>query len=175
MKKTIAAVVVTYNRKELLVHCLEAIFNQSHSVNAIYIVDNKSNDGTPEYLLENKIIGQFPTLDSKINEKHSEIRTLENGNKIIINYIRKFENDGGAGGFYEGMKSAFEADFDWLWFMDDDGVPDKNQIEFLLKANKDSKIDYLNALVVNIERNNLLAFGLNGYKSIEDIKKIDLL
>lgn len=170
MKKKTAAVVVTYNRKELLTNCLNAIFNQSHSVNSIYIIDNNSNDGTPEFLLKNKILGKLPQLDSTINEKESEVKILENGNEITINYIRKSNNDGGAGGFYEGMKQAYDDEFDWLWFMDDDGVPDKNQLKLLLKANSVSNIEYLNALVIDIEKENSLAFGLGNYNYVNELK-----
>lgn len=175
MKKSIAAIVVTYNRKELLFNCLNAIFDQSHSVNAIYIIDNKSSDGTPEYLVEKKIIRKLPILDSNTNENYSEVRVLENGNRVTVNYIRKSNNDGGAGGFYEGMKTGYEAGFEWLWLMDDDGEPDDKQLECLLQANNETSIEYLNALVVNIGNKNILAFGLKNYKLIEDIKEERLI
>ena len=52
-RDSVCAVVVTYNRKELLIECLKALKNQSRHLNAIYIVDNASTDGTPELLVEN--------------------------------------------------------------------------------------------------------------------------
>jgi len=45
MSDTVATVVVTYNRKELLIECLEALRNQTHKPDAIFIIDNKSTDG----------------------------------------------------------------------------------------------------------------------------------
>ena len=49
-KNTIAAVVVTYNRKELLCECIEGLLAQTKRVDAIYIIDNASTDGTKEAL-----------------------------------------------------------------------------------------------------------------------------
>ena len=36
----IDAVVVTYNRKELLLECIEAILNQNYNVDKVFIIDN---------------------------------------------------------------------------------------------------------------------------------------
>jgi len=55
-KEKIAAVVVTYNRKQLLGECLNALLVQSYPLDAIYIIDNASTDGTPEYLMEKGFI-----------------------------------------------------------------------------------------------------------------------
>ncbi len=97
----IAAVVVTYNRKRLLGECLDSLLGQSRPLDALYIIDNASTDGTYEYLLDR---GLVPSTG----------RTLE------VHYVRMPENTGGAGGFAEGMARAAGAGFDWLWLMDDD-------------------------------------------------------
>ena len=55
-EETVCAVVVTYNRKRLLIECLEALENQTRPIDAIYIVDNASTDGTPQLLVENDYI-----------------------------------------------------------------------------------------------------------------------
>lgn len=39
------------------------------------------------------------------------------------------ENMGGAGGFHEGIKYAFEHGFDYIWLMDDDGFPAETCLE----------------------------------------------
>ncbi len=49
-KNTIAAVVVTYNRLELLKECIEAVLSQTHKPDAIIVIDNGSTDSTPEWL-----------------------------------------------------------------------------------------------------------------------------
>lgn len=103
-------VIVTYNRKELLVNCLEAISQQSYAYGKIILVDNASTDGTVEYLESKKL--------------------LNNTNLILLKQV---ENTGGAGGFAAGMKYAFEHDADYVWMMDDDAVPHQTALEELMK------------------------------------------
>lgn len=47
-EQTIAAVVVTYNRKELLVQCIEHILNQQDISCDVLVADNASTDGTAQ-------------------------------------------------------------------------------------------------------------------------------
>ena len=49
-KKSICAVVVTYNRKKLLLRCLQALEQQSYLLDHIVIVNNASTDGTVDFL-----------------------------------------------------------------------------------------------------------------------------
>lgn len=100
-KPRIAAVIVTYNRLEMLKDAIKAIEEQT-VLPQIIIVNNGSTDGTYEYL------------------NHTEGIT-------VINQ----ENIGGAGGFYTGMKFACENGFDFVWVMDDDVLPAKNALEVL--------------------------------------------
>jgi Predicted glycosyltransferases len=100
MSETVAAVVVTFNRKQLLTECLDVLLAQTRPVDKIIVIDNASTDGTPESLEERGYLSN-PLLD----------------------YVRLSENTGGAGGFYEGVKRGYEAGYDWLWLMDDDAEP----------------------------------------------------
>ena len=70
----ISAVVVTYNRKQLLAECVEALLKQTYPVNEIVILDNASTDGTTDFL--------------------EKIGVLQND---IVKYIRLESNTGGAG------------------------------------------------------------------------------
>ena len=125
MKSKIAAIVVTYNRKELLAICLDAILRQECKPHSVFIIDNASTDGT----------------EALVNELGY------NGEKegIRFIYVKRPENIGGSGGFYSGMKMAFESSekFDAFWLMDDDGIPDKKQLTYsiinLLLSNKPVK------------------------------------
>lgn len=108
---TVAAIVVTYNRKELLVRCLDSIFAQTRPVDRVILVDNCSTDGTPEFL---SVVGCLDRID--------------------LEYVRLRENAGGAGGFYEGMKRAYDQGYDWLWTMDDDGLPQHDTLAKLLEC-----------------------------------------
>lgn len=107
MSERVCAVVVTYNRKELLRECLEALKGQTRKVDYILVVDNASTDGTGEMLR-----AEFPEVEA----------------------LRLPENQGSAGGFHEGMKRAHGMGFDWLWLMDDDTIPREDALEELLLA-----------------------------------------
>ena len=106
-KDKVCAVVVTFNRRELLVRCIEALEAQSHAVDCILVIDNASTDGTGDLLRE-------------WEQKNPAVKLLT---------LRT--NVGGSGGFYAGMKWAHENGFDWLWLMDDDGVPAPDCLEKL--------------------------------------------
>lgn len=107
MGETVCAVIVTYNRKALLRECLEAVLSQTRPPDHVLVVDNASTDGTPDMLQ-----AEFPQVET----------------------LRLPENRGGAGGFYEGMKLAYERGFDWFWLMDDDTIPGKQALAELERA-----------------------------------------
>lgn len=106
MNETVAAVVVTYNRKQLLTECLDALLAQTRPVDKIILIDNASTDGTPELLREHGY------LDNP-----------------VIDYVLLSENTGGAGGFHEGVKRGYEAGYEWMWLMDDDAEPAPDALE----------------------------------------------
>lgn len=122
MKENISAVVVTYNRKELLSKCICSLLNQTIKLNTIYIIDNNSTDNTEDLLLEKGIITEL----SDNNESTNII------DETLINYIKLPENIGGAGGFYEGVKRAYDDGSQWIWIMDDDAFPTKTCLEELI-------------------------------------------
>lgn len=105
----ISAVVVTYNRKELLLECLEALLNQTSPLQRIYLIDNAGIDGTYE-LLEKKGYLSNP----------------------IIDYEKLPENIGGAGGFSYGLQKAYENAHDFYYLLDDDAEPECDAIERLI-------------------------------------------
>ena len=134
MKDSVCAVVVTYNRKNLLIECLEALQKQTRPIQGIYLIDNASTDGTPELLLEKGYIAELPPKDLKEPwEKEFEIKNLTDGAPIKMHYVRMHENTGGAGGFYEGVKRGYRKGYDWLWLMDDDTIPSGDALHFMLE------------------------------------------
>lgn len=146
MDKTVCAVVVTYNRKELLLECLGALKKQTNPLDAIYLVDNSSMDGTLHILKENNYINEIPPEDLQNSwEKTFIIKNLIDENDLKVHYVRMHENAGGAGGFHEGVKRAYEKGYDWLWLMDDDTVVSPNSLEILLNKIKflDEKIGFI--------------------------------
>lgn len=102
---TVAAVILTYNRKEILGKCLMAVAAQTRGCDEIVVVDNASTDGTSA-MLEQEWAGRVTIL------------TLE-------------QNIGAAGGFNTGMKLAFRKGHDYIWVMDDDVIPAPDALEHL--------------------------------------------
>jgi GT2 family glycosyltransferase len=175
----IAAVIVTYNRKECLAKCLDAIRRQNMPPDVIYVVDNHSTDGTAEQLLEHRYITGIPDMNSA--EDMFSVFTIfsldtAQEQSILFKYIYKATNDGGAGGFYAGMKAAYDDGYEWLWMMDDDGVPAKDSLEQLYVNTLKYDLHFSNALVVDIDNRSTLSFGLeNGKESVDDYKDKDVV
>lgn len=67
----IAACIVTYNRKELLIKCLNSIISQTQTVQEIIIVNNCSTDGTKDMLFSKGYICPINEYTSSINHTHS--------------------------------------------------------------------------------------------------------
>lgn len=139
----IDAVVVTYNRKKLLLECIEAILNQNYNVDTVFIIDNASTDGTYDELKNRGI------LDTK---------------KII--YKKLEENIGGAGGFYEGIKAAREDNADWIWIMDDDTIPKEDCLKNFINALSiiNGKISFLASAVYGVDNECMNTTGISEFK-----------
>lgn len=146
-----AAIIVTYNRKELLLRCIKAIVTQSKLPDAIFIIDNASTDGTEDLLRSKEIINKESIYDG-----------------VYLEYHNTTTNGGGSLGFYFGLKLCYERNiFDYFWVMDDDGEPEKNCLKELLSHINLG--DYLSPLVIDIDNHDQLAFGDN-IKTIDYIK-----
>ena len=104
---SVCAIVVTYNRRELLRRCLDGLAAQQHPVDATLVVDNASTDGTAEL-----VRAEFPDV---------ELLSLE-------------RNVGGAGGFARGLSWAHERGHGWLWLMDDDTLTQPTTLGALLEG-----------------------------------------
>lgn len=132
--RKIVGIVVTYNRKELLGECLDSLLGQSHPLDALYIIDNCSTDGTYDYLLGRELISPtgHPDRDPSETLKSVPWPGLP-GRRLDVHYVRMPENTGGAGGFHEGMKRAVNAGFEWLWVMDDDLRTSPDALQALLE------------------------------------------
>ena len=103
----VIAVVVTYNRRDLLLESLAAVLAQTRAPDKVIVVDNASEDGTAAAVRD-----QFPAVHL------AELR----------------RNSGGAGGFAGGMALALADGADLIWLMDDDTVPEPGALNALLGA-----------------------------------------
>ena len=109
----ITAVVVTFNRKELLKKNIEALRRQKE-LTTILVVNNGSTDGTAEWL-----------------DSQSDLSVIHQSNV------------GGSGGFYTGIDAAYKGGADWIWCMDDDVFPREGCLTALLKEASDEKVGML--------------------------------
>lgn len=99
----ILAVVVTYNRCDLLARCLDGLDSQSRKPDSVIVINNGSTDNTVDMLKERN-----------------------------VSYITQ-DNIGSAGGWARGIEYALQENFDACWLMDDDGYPDHNALKYLNK------------------------------------------
>lgn len=138
--KTVA-IIVTYNRKKLLLECIESLEKQTRKEFLdILVIDNASTDGTKE------------ALDSLIESKR-------------IMYKNTGSNLGGAGGFEYGVLSVINEKYDYVWIMDDDTIPSNNALEeFYHFAEKHPDFGFLSSFVkwtdgsictMNVQRKNI--------------------
>lgn len=101
------AVVVTHDRRDLLIQSLTALRAQECPPDGIVVVDNASADDTVEVVRE-----RFP---------ETELVALRS-------------NAGGAGGFAAGIARALARAADLIWVMDDDTIPEPGALAALLDA-----------------------------------------
>ncbi len=107
----IIAVVVTYNRLELLKRTVASL-RANKPVDRILVVNNGSTDGTHEWLENAK--------DNRLSAIHQS-------------------NVGGSGGFHRGIEEALNAGADWVWCMDDDVFPRPDCLEHMLPFTADGQ------------------------------------
>jgi rhamnopyranosyl-N-acetylglucosaminyl-diphospho-decaprenol beta-1,3/1,4-galactofuranosyltransferase len=110
VRETVAVVVVTYNRADLLGRTLDGLAAQTHAPDAVIVVDNASEDHTRD------------VLDARrgLNLKRIHMET----------------NTGGAGGFRAGVQAAYQDGFDRIWLMDDDVVPAPDCLAILMRQDE---------------------------------------
>lgn len=153
--KKVIAVVVTYNRKELLKECINALLNQEYDNCDVLIVDNASTDGTKEYISK-------------------ELKNKK------VHYANTGTNLGGAGGFNYGMKEAYKIGCDYMWLMDDDCIVHNDSLVKLFEASKKLKNQYgfLSSKVLwkdnsickmNIQKNNLFKKNTEWNKQVVNV------
>jgi rhamnopyranosyl-N-acetylglucosaminyl-diphospho-decaprenol beta-1,3/1,4-galactofuranosyltransferase len=104
--ESVAVVVVTFNRAELLGRTLDGLAAQTHPADSVIVVDNASTDHTREIL-----------------DAHRG---------LPLQRIHLGTNTGGSGGFRAGVEAAYDQGFDRIWLMDDDVVPAPDCLALLM-------------------------------------------
>jgi len=110
MTETVAVVIVTHNRADLLDRMLDGLAAQTHRPDAVIVIDNCSTDHTRD------------VLDARAD--------------LPLHVTTTGSNLGGAGGFHIGMRAAYDAGWDRIWLMDDDVVPDPDCLAVLMATDE---------------------------------------
>jgi GT2 family glycosyltransferase len=104
----VLVIVLNYNKKDMLLECLDSLQKQAYQSCHVVVVDNASSDGSQDAVRE-----QHPHIDLLCNDT----------------------NLGAIGGRNSGFEYAStKYDFDYLLFLDDDAEVAINSIEDLVNA-----------------------------------------
>lgn len=101
--KRLAMVIVTYKRQNLLEELCTSIENLTIKPWLVVIVDNENSEQTRQ-------------IADQLNATLQQSK--KRGQSVV--YLPVETNTGGAGGFYRGVKKAYELGAEWFWVMDDD-------------------------------------------------------
>lgn len=140
MEKVIA-VVVSHNRHQLLVECIQSLRNQTRKPDEILVVNNGSSDYTSVWL-----------------DKQDDLVHLYQ------------DNLGSAGGYHTGIKWAYEKGYQWIWCMDDDGVAKEDALEILLNQNEKQPV-LLNCAVLNINDKRSFVWKTCNFSFVDEVKQ----
>lgn len=108
-RTNVVAVVVAYNRQELLRRCLDGLAGQTAPLAGTVVVDNASTDASAR---------------------------VAAGHPLGAHVVSLPVNTGGAGGFAAGIARALTRfpQAEWIWLMDDDTIPTATALEALVGA-----------------------------------------
>ena len=119
-----AIVIVTYKRQELLAQLFDSISELTVPAWRVVVVDNENSPKTAQ------MVRDFATrLDAAWGSTEGD-PDAEGGTSRVV-YDAMEENTGGAGGFSEGVRRAYELGAEWLWVMDDDVAVEPDALETL--------------------------------------------
>ena len=109
-QERVVAVVVAWDRADLLSRALDGLAGQSRPVDAVVVVDNASSDDSAVVAAEHPVVSDVVLMP---------------------------RNTGGAGGFAAGLARALEGHgADLVWLMDDDTIASPTALEELLAARR---------------------------------------
>lgn len=116
----VTAILVTYNRSDVVSKAIDCVQKQKYAVTNIVIVDNASTDNTLQVLSERR------NSDSRIT------------------ILSRRDNGGYAAGLDAGMRWALSStNTEYFWMMDDDSFLEPETLELLLDTMDDDTFDML--------------------------------
>jgi GT2 family glycosyltransferase len=120
VKETVAAVLVTYNRREQLERAIYSLLAQTRQPDRIVVVDNGSTDGTSDRLA---------AFTSAVEAD------------VEAEVVRLAENTGPAGGYAAGLANVHDRGEAWAFLMGDDDVVAPSALECLLDQSRREPAD----------------------------------
>lgn len=106
----VAAVIVTFNRSDKLENSIRSIYAGQTVPQWLFVINNCATDGTGDLL--KRLVQEFTSL--RVLETH--------------------ENLGGAGGFFVGLKAAYDQGASHFWLMDDDAYAQPESLSRLIAS-----------------------------------------
>jgi rhamnopyranosyl-N-acetylglucosaminyl-diphospho-decaprenol beta-1,3/1,4-galactofuranosyltransferase len=123
---------------------LEKTRGQTRPCDIVFVVDNANQDSTRE------LVEKFKAF-----------------------YINGSVDNGSAGGFALGIRTAIEAECDYVWTLDDDGYPDPTCLEELIRVTYQVGLDVSSPLSLSQEDHSQTANPyLFGFKKVTSASKI---
>ena len=108
--EAVHACIITFNRRDILLECLRAVYSQTHAVSGVLVLDNASTDGTDEMLASEGFLSRPGFI-----------------------YHRNAVNSGVSPGFEQLVHLGYEQGASWVWVMDDDVIPNKDALADICK------------------------------------------
>lgn len=113
----IAGVIVTYKRPEKLSKAIDSIYSGEEVPAGLFVVNN----------------GDDPETETLLTQLQARYKSLA--------VLRTRDNLGGAGGFFVGLKAAYDSGATHFWLMDDDAYCQPDALERLLSAYEELQKD----------------------------------
>ncbi len=167
LQATVVAIVVTWNRKEMVSSVLDALVAQARICPALHVVvvDNASTDGTAEHIstkFQPDCVVKNQTSQALL-PSFSDAETLDNARNLpgfaSLTVVSNSDNLGGCGGFNTGFKyvehafgrSGDKDAPDFIWLLDDDiDLPAEALRELLEAAKQDQEISLVGSRTVDL-------------------------
>lgn len=116
VRPTVAAIIVTFKRPEVVLETLAGILSQSTAPDSVVVVDNDSDDAVRE-----SIAALLPQ----------------------VLYVGSPENAGYGAALALGMQAAQDTyDPDWYWLLDDDTPPHRDHLQIALRKRHDKPVPW---------------------------------
>jgi rhamnopyranosyl-N-acetylglucosaminyl-diphospho-decaprenol beta-1,3/1,4-galactofuranosyltransferase len=142
----VGAVLVAFNRDNLLERSLKHTLSQTRPPDHVYVVDNANLSSTK--------------------------KLVESAGAV---YLSGAVENGSAGGFAIGIHHAVNTGCDYIWTLDDDGYPHNDCLKNLLEVSQKSRLDVCSPLSLSQEDHSQTAnpylFGVTKVTSAERIQR----